>query len=213
MNVLEFCNYVLSLCGEQPLLSTTGNLGSLLRNAIQTALLKVTQETRATFFEQMITMTATDDSYLVPAGTLPDEVAQVFNVWLVASDCVYPLARSAFEKLNYMSPLYSYDIIGSDLYLNASIVRPAELRLKVLAVPTLPIADDAEVNFPLALHAAIAHTAASIILVSYVDDSSAAAIQQRMAEMLIVNIRNHFGVGRARTFSMNNTNTGRGYTW
>lgn len=209
MFVLDYCNEVLRLCGEQPLLSTTGNLGALVRSAINTSLLMVAQETRASVFETLVTMTATNDDYMVSAGTLPESVIQVYDVWLenTSTAQLIKLERQSLQYLGGTMPYYSYEVIGNQLFLNRSIVRPANVKLKCLSVPWLPLADDALVTIPDVMLPAIRHGAASIVLTTYVDDLNAASVHQRMSETMIAALRNQYGVTRGRgSFSMVNNN-------
>lgn len=208
MLVLDFCNYVLRLCGEQPLLSTTGNLGALVRSSINTSILSVVQSARVSYFEQLVTMTSSNEDYLVPVGSLPTSVAQVYDVWLLNTETneLIRMEHQQLEHLDGVYPYYSYSVQGSNVHVNSRVVRPLTLRLQCLNVPTLPLADDSELNLPDTIQPAVAHTAASIILVSYVDDTNAASIQQRMADTLVNNLRSQFGNTRGKRYNMGNNN-------
>lgn len=203
MSVLEFINYVLSLIGEQSMLSSAGNLGQLTRNCIYSSTLAVVQSTRATFFEQLITGTATNVDYKVPALVLPTEVAQVQDVSIDDGfGNLSPLHRQEFALLNSSFPLGTYEIIGSNVYLNANIPRPIDVLVRALVIPTLPVSDSATFSLPKPVQPAVAHLAASILCLSYVDDANAAAQHKRMADEMILMLRQQFGISKGRTFNV-----------
>lgn len=205
MNTLEFVNYVLSLIGEQPLLSTAGNLGQLVRNAIYSSTLSIVQTTRASFFEQFITGTATNVDYLVPALVLPEETIQVLEVAIVdISGDVITLQQLPHSQMLYY-PAYTYDIVGNKLYLSKTVDRPINIRVRALVLPTVPTADDAPVGIPKPIQPAIAHGAASILCLTYVDDSNAAAQHKNIADEMSLMLRQQFGITRGRVFNMSNT--------
>lgn len=208
MKVLEFVNYVLSLCGEQPLLSTAGNLGALARNAINSSILTVVQTSRASFFEQQIVFNATNDDYLVSIGQLSDSVAQVLQAWLLdaSTNTLIGMKRVELQALNNYGHYYSYEVVGRDVFINKAIIRPCFVHMRVLSIPTLPLADDSDLNLPNAVIPAVAHTAAAILLISYIDDANAASMHQNLAATFIDNLRLQFGTTRARVYSMSNTN-------
>lgn len=204
MLTLEFVNYVLSLIGEQPLATSAGNLGTLARNAIYTSLLTTVQFTRANFFEKLLSGQVTNEDYLVPAFKLPDETTQVLNVWLVdpITDTMVPLKQ---QELSLQSiPSFTYDIIGNQLFLNKGITRPAQLTIKALVIPTLPASDTDDIGFPSPIRSAVAHGAASILCLSYVDDGNAAAQHKRLAEEAMLMLRQQFGITRGRQFNFSN---------
>lgn len=201
-STLDFVNYVLSLIGEQPLLSTAGNLGQLVRNSIYSSTLSIVQATRASFFEQFITGTTTNLDPLVPALVLPEETVQVLEVAIVdASGDFITIHRLELSQMSYY-PAYTYDIIGSNLYLSKSVDRPAQVKVRALVLPTLPTADDAPVSIPKPLQPAIAHSAASILCLSYIDDGNAAAQHKRIADEMTLMLRQQFGITKGRTFNM-----------
>jgi len=200
-------NYVLSLIGEQPLLSSAGNLGQLVRNSLYTSTLAVVQSSRASFFEQFVTGTATNDDYLVPAMVVPTDVIQVLDV-LYADPYVnlVPLSRQELVNFNRSYPDYTYDIVGSNLYISPRIPRPANIRLRALVVPSIPTADDTLVSIPKPALPAVAHGAASILCLSYVDDGNAAAQHERLADELTMALRQQYGITRGRTFNIGHNN-------
>jgi len=205
MPTLDFFNYVLSLVGEQPLATTAGNLGMLTRNAIYTSLLTVVQSKRANFFEKLLSGEVTNVDYLVPAFSLPDEVTQVLNVWLV-DQVTGEMVQLVQQPLSTQTvPTLSYDIIGNKLYINKGITRPAQLSIRALVIPTLPTSDTDDVGIPAPLRPAIAHGAASILCVSYIDDGNAAAQHKRLADEAMLMLRQQFGIARGRHFNLSNT--------
>lgn len=209
MKVLEFCNQVLALCGEQPLATTAGNIGALLRSCIQTSLYHVAQQTRAACFEQMLMFTATNDDFQVSIGQLPDDLVQITYTWLdTSADYVplIPLHYREYHELGYGAPEYTYSTVGKDVFLNGRIARPAFVRMRGLVAPVLPTADDSELTIPSVVLQAVAHNAAAIFLVSYIDDANAAAVQQRIADTLIGNVRVQYGQTRGKQYNIGNNN-------
>lgn len=209
MPTLEFYNYVLSLIGEQPLLSSEGDLGSLLANSVYSSTLAVVQSSRATFFERLYTATATNSDYLVPAFTLPNELVQLYEMWLVDSQSnLLLMHRQPFDRLNYGNHYFSFDTIGNDVYFSNNIVRPATVKLRALFAPNTKIADDLAFPVPQPAQPAIAHGAASIMCLSYVDDGNAAASHKKISDELTAMLRQQYGVNRGKTFNMNSSVNG-----
>lgn len=203
MLTLNLINSVLHHIGEQSLATSAGTLGSLARTAIQSALTKVVQETRASFFEQVYTITATNDDYTVPAGQLSTQIAQVYDVVWNHDSNIIRMMEQPFERLDV---LFGYSIIGNNLYVTRLLNRPIDLQIRALVIPFLPEADDVDSGIPVALQPAVIHQAASILLVTYMDDANAAAIQQRMADTLIATARGQLGITRGRQFNMAGNN-------
>jgi len=204
MVTLEFYNYVLSLIGEQPMLSSDGDLGSLLANSVYSSTLAIVQSSRATFFERMFTATATNNDYLVPAFSLPNELVQLYSMWLVTpqSDLI-EMHRQPLQSLTYGNHYFSYDIIGNDVYFSRNVVRPTDVKLRGLFVPNTKIADDVVSPIPQPAIPAVAHGAASIMCLSYVDDANAAASHKKISDELTLLLRQQYGASRGRNFNLN----------
>lgn len=197
-------------------MSTAGNLGQLTRNSIYTSTLAVVQSSRASFFESIVTGTATNADYMVPALVLPTDVVQLLDVSVAdVNGRLQPLRCQELHELANGYPVYSYALVGSSLYLNLFLERPINIQVRALLVPTVPTADDALIGLPKPVQPAIAHGAASLLCLSYVDDANAAAQHKRTADELTLMLRQQFGITRGRSYSMANNNQGyrgtRGY--
>lgn len=203
---LDFINYVLSLIGEQPLYTSAGNLGQLVRNSIYTSMLGVVQTSRASMFEQYLTATVVNLDSNVPAYTIPDDLVQLLNVSFVDATLTKGLLVSISRKEVISNNAgYYYEVVGNSLYLSQAIDRPVQLKLRALVVPTLPTADDAPIALPKPVLPAIAHGAASILCLSYVDDANASSMHKRMADEATNMLRQQFGITRGRAFNMRDT--------
>lgn len=202
---LQLVNSTLALLGESALLNTSGTLGQLVVTALNSALVKVVQETRASVFEQVLTGNVTSEDYLVSSLTLPDNTIQVFSVFLRIStgvstgDKLIPLEYSNLEELQE-APRYS--VIGRELFVSPMIARPFTLRVHVLTLPQLPSSDGVDSGVPDIVLPAVRHAAASILYASYLDDANGSAIQRNLATELIEKLRNQYGNFRAKSFNM-----------
>lgn len=203
-STLELINRTLSLIGERPITTSTGSLGALTRNALTTAIYGVVQSTRASSFEQWLTFTATNDDFLVPAGVLPPTVAQVNKVSyrVTGSNRILVIKEQPLELLPHM---LSYSVVGSNLFVSPMFARPVTLFASVLNVPELP-ADDVNSPIPEFIAGAVAHTAASILCLSYLDDPNAASLQRSIANELTVQTRLQYGQTRGKNFNIGGEN-------
>ena len=195
MLTIDFLNSILALIGERSLTSSSGSLGSLVRAMTEAALLKVVQETRANVFQQRISMTATFDDYTIAVGSIPTDVIQIYDCFLSDTNAYPKMQRMPKQSFANLTWRLGYAIEGNQLFISPHFVRPLTLVLSALVLPFLA-ADGAELTIPTAFIPAIRHTAAALMLVSYVDDSNAASIQQNIADTMITNLRNQYGKGR-----------------
>lgn len=207
MLVLDFLNGILALTGEQQLASSAGSLGSLVRNVAQTAINSIAQTVRPQQFELMLQLSTTTQDYGVPVGTIPDNVIQIYNVfWRQGSATPYPYAKLDTQPFEVLDNRVGYAIIGDKLHVSNLLGRdstyPLVINLHCLMAPVLPTADGADLGIPTLLIPAIQHTAASIMLVSYVDDANAAAQHQRLAETMTAMLRSQVGISRGRQFNL-----------
>lgn len=198
MITIDFLNSILALIGERSLTSSSGSLGTLVRSMTEAALLKVVQETRANFFQQRITMTATFADYTIAAGNIPTDVIQIYDCFLFDPTAYPTMQRMSKHPFSALTFNLGYAIEGDKVYISPAFVRPTTLVMNALVLPIIP-ADGALLGLPTAVVPAIRHTAAAMMLVSYLDDSNAASIQQNIADSMIVNLRSHFGKGREVT--------------
>lgn len=199
---IDLINDTLALIGESPLTTSTGSLGKLTRSVLQTAIFRVIQETRPSFFELMMTATASNEDPFVPAIVLPDNVSEVYSVYFISNSLVTKLQSNSFAFITRGLSL-GYCVVGRDVYIGSGFARPADFRLHVLNVPSLPPADDVDSGIPDAAVGAIKHTAASILCSSYLDDANASAVQRNIAQELMNVLRFSYGIAsRGRTYSL-----------
>lgn len=202
---LQIVNSVLSLVGESQLLSTTGTLGTLVVNSLNTAIVNVVLETRSQVFESLLTGTVTDEDYLVSALSIPASVVQVFSVHLriptgaSTGDTLFQIENQPIENLPNTP---SYSVVGSNLFVSPMLKRPFDLRVHVLTIPTLPTPDAADSGLTDVVIPAVEHTAASILALSYLDDANQASIQQNIADRLVNKLKLNYGTVRGRTYNM-----------
>jgi hypothetical protein len=207
MVLLDFVNGILSLMGEQPLASSSGTLGQMVKNVAQTAINTVAQTVRPQAFEQIVSMSSTNSAYDVPVGSIPDNTIQIYSVfWKQGSNSPFGFRRMDSKPLEVLDTNFGYSLVGNQLYVSNLIARdnasPLAVSLHCLVAPTLPTADDADIGIPTLLIPAIQHTAASILLVSYVDDANAASQHQRLAESMTTMLRLQLGVSRGRSYNI-----------
>ena len=199
MITLDFINDCLNCVGEQQLISSAGDLGSMVRTFAQAALNKVVQESRASFFEARIGLTGTVADYLVPIGQLPEQALQIQRVLYNSGYSLYELPEVPFDVLAYN---LAYSVLGVNFYLTSQLARPVTVSIDTTLIPVIPTDDAATLPLPQPAIAAVKHQTAALLLSSYVDDAAGAAVQQKMADTLILNLRNVYGRGRGRSFNM-----------
>lgn len=200
--VLQLSNYALSLIGESPLINTTtSSLGTLVKDALQTAINTVVQDTRASVFETTTVTAVTNPDYLVPAVTFSSQLIQLYTVFLLVDnadgDIPFGLKDYPLETIRRYP---GYCVEGNSLYLSPTIARPCDIRTRQLVVPLLPALDATDSGLPELCIPAVAHTAAGILALSYLDDPGQAAAQQNLADIMKDKLRSQFGATRASSF-------------
>jgi hypothetical protein len=110
-----------------------------------------------------------------------------------------PLKLSAYplETLRFYP---GYTMQGSSLLLSPYIARPCDIRTHTLDVPILPVSDATDSGLPELCLPAVAHTAASILAVSYLDDPGQASVQQNIADALKDKLRSQYGATKASSY-------------
>ena len=201
---LSFVNHVLSLVGENQLTTTDNQLGRLVVNVINTAIASVAQETRHNAFETLLTATITETDYLLPGYTIPTNVLQILDVTVRVSvdgfgDVIDSLCFVPFHLLDSDT---GYSIINGSLYISKCVARPLTCILHTINTQTLPANDSTTLTLPDQVLYAVAHVAAGILCVSYLDNPNAAAIQNNLAETLQDKIKKQQGIGRGKTYSL-----------
>jgi hypothetical protein len=193
MKLLEFVNSILALIGEQRLASTSGSLGTLTKNVAQSAVVSVAAAVRPQQFEHMVVVTNL-------VQQLPAEVLQIFSVFRKAQGKLSRLQQLPFEELsNYIG----YCLVGNTIFVSPLITdTPLEIQLHCLLVPTLPASDDDDIPLPSTIVPAVQHVAASILLLSYLDDVNQAALHRNIADQMIALLRGTTGISRGRTFNI-----------
>jgi hypothetical protein len=197
---LDLINQTLALIGERALATSTGSLGGMVRNALTTALYTVVQQTRASVFEQLLSFTATNTDFLVPIGSIPPNAVQFRKLTFrqTAAGALVVIKEQPLEQLPYTP---SYSVVGDKIYLSPQFARPITLFAQALVVPSLP-SDDTVSPIPDYLAGAVAHTAAAILCISYLDDGNAASLHRNTAQELIAIARLNSGIGKAREFNI-----------
>lgn len=211
---LQLINSVLQLVGENQLLDSTGNLGQLVADTINTAIVNIAGETRANVFEQVLAQNVTASDYLTSALTLPANTLQVYSVLLristglAAGDQLIPLEYLPLESIP-LEP--SYSVVGSEVFVSPMIARPFTLRVHVIAASSLPTSDSADSGLPDVVIPVIQHAAASILALSYLDDPNQAAVHRNIAEQLTEKLRKQYGNNRAKTFNIGGSGRAAGF--
>lgn len=186
------------------MLASTGALGTIARDCINTALLTIAQDTRASIFEAYIQADLDDTDYLQPIS-LPSNILQIFTVSLrvpsfdIYGDSLLPLE---YLPLDSLEGHFGYSLVGSSLYISPSVPRPHVLQLKVLIAPTFTAADASDSGLPDLLLPTVQHTAAAILALSYLDDANQASIQQKLAERGINSLRSQYGHTRGKSYNI-----------
>lgn len=208
---LQLVNSVLALVGENQLLSTTGNLGTLVVDTINTSIANIVQETRSQVFESTLAANVTSPDYLTSALTLPDNTAQVYSVLLRVSTGL--ASGDKLFSLDYL-PLEdtptepSYSVVGKQLFVSPMVARPFTLRVHTLTIPVLPINDGDDSGLPDIVIPAVQHAAAAILALSYLDDANQASLHRNVAEQLIAKLKQQYGNNRARTYNVGGSKKG-----
>jgi hypothetical protein len=197
--VLQLVNNSLRQIGEQPLVDTTGNLGALARQGLETALYTVVAETRHSIFLQKSEFTVTNADYEVSAFGLPDRCVQVKDVFFKYTG-TSPNALQKLYPRSYDS-LYNghgYNIVGKYVYLGANLPRPFTSVLMFYQAPTVEgLVDAANIDLPVEVQNVVEAQVAAFLGASYLDDLAQHSQLVKKAEALTKTLRARAGSMRA----------------
>lgn len=202
---LQLINHTLSLIGENQLSTSANQLGTLAVNVLNTAFSSVAQDSRHSSFEIILTGNITEADYLNPAYSIPLDVLQVYKVFVKTTDVTN--GYSVLDELEYLEldclfDETGYSIIGNNLYLTRCITRPFTIQIQAVQNYELPALDSDVVDLPDQVLQAVAHTAASILSLSYLDNPNAAATQSNLRNAIIDKLQKQSGSTRAKTFNI-----------
>lgn len=195
--LLTHINNTLRIIGEQPLLSSVGNLGDITKQSLEEALLTLVQETRHSSFSSLQTFTATNADYLQPAFALPARCTQVDTLYYQVPDSnpqrLIKLKPGALEGL-YNN--YRFCIVGQQVYVGNVLKRPSTLLLKAWVAPALPALDTDLLTIESDLVPAFEAIAAATLATSYLDDLAQANTLTKRAQELTTRLRLRAGATR-----------------
>jgi hypothetical protein len=197
--LLTHVNNTLALIGEQPLSDTTGNLGTLAKRCLQSALYTLVAETRHTSFLSQTTFTVTNTDHTLPAFTLPALCIQLKSIyWRSDAPAPYRVIKLYPASYDTLDRNWSYCIVGSQVFVGYSMPRPFTAVLEAYVAPSLEGAVDSfAVVIPQETEIALEATAAALLGSSYLDDLAAQGSLQRRAEAEIAQLRKRAGAMRA----------------
>jgi hypothetical protein len=200
--LLTHVNNTLAQIGEQPLLSTVGNLGTLVKRELQSALFTLVAETRHSSFLTLTDFTVTAPSPLTPSFALPLQTTQVKSVYYKDTlDPAFPvLTKLLPRELQQLTRLSSigYAVVGSNVHIGQAFVRPFTATLEAYICPDLSLlADGAAVVLPAEVLNALEVVAASLVAVSYIDDLAAQRTLETRATVEVEQLRKRAGALRA----------------
>lgn len=196
-SLLTHLNNTLRLIGEQPLLNSNSTLGDLCKQALDEALITVVQETRHSSFSTLLSQTATNADYLLPAFVLPARVTQVDAIYYQAPNTTPTrLVKLKPGALETLALNYRYCIVGNSVYIGNIISRPAQLRLKCWQAPVLPTLDTDVLAIDSDVVPAFEAVAAATLATSYLDDLSQASTLAKRAQDLVARLRLRAGATR-----------------
>jgi hypothetical protein len=196
-SLLTHINNTLRLVGEQPLLSSSGNLGDLCKQALDEALYVVAAEVRHTSFVQLTTFTVANTDYLQPAFTLPSRCVQVLALYYQTPNTTPTrLTKLKQAPLQTLLSSYSYSIVGSQVFVGNVLTRPFDLRLKSVVAPALPALDTDLLTLDSEVVPVLETVAASLLSSSYLDDSAVTGTLTRRAQDSVARLRNRAGLTR-----------------
>jgi hypothetical protein len=195
--LLTHINNTLRLIGEQPLLSSSGNLGDLTKQALDEALLTVVQETRHSSFVSLTSFVASNANYLQPAFALPGRCVQLLTLYYQVPDTspqrLVKLVPGALETL---ATNHRFLVVGSQVYVGNVLERPCSLTLKALVAPALPTLDTDNLAVESEVALVVEAVAAALLAYSYLDDGAQANTLERRAQEAVVRLRTRAGLTR-----------------
>ena len=199
MTLLQLINNILRSIGEQPLQNSDGNLGTLAKQAIQSAIFTVVSQTRHSSFMVDLTTNVIEENSLLPAFSLPSECIQISNLFYVdttnepAALVKLPVLRR--EQLTYKQ---GYCIAGTNVYLSHLYKRPFITILEYYKAPLVEgEADNYNITIAPEVLKAIETTAAAWLSLSYLDDMNQQSKFEKLSQFEIEQLRRRSGVMRA----------------
>lgn len=202
---LELVNRTLHLCGEQSLANSNGTLGSITKGCIQSALQQVVQMSRSKQFEMIQTFTVTNSDWTVNESNLSSNTLQIMRVRYFDGINWYPLSQQEYDGLPWN---IGYSIVSGNIYVSPLLARPQKIDVLTIVVPQLSgFGDNDTLPFGDLIVPSVIHTAASILLLSYLDDANSAAAQQKIAESFISYLKQQTGMTYGRLLSFRGINT------
>lgn len=199
MTIIQLINNVLRLIGEQPLLTSDGNLGTLAKQSIQSAVYTVVSQTRHSSFMRDSTFNVTETNALNPAFTLPNRCMQISNVFYIDDAAAPPsFLKLAPVRREQLSHKLGYCVVGNNVHLAQQFLRPFDVVLEYYEAPLIEEStDDTQVNIALEVIKAIETTAAAWLSLSYLDDNAQQTKFEKLSQFEIEQLRRRSGVMRA----------------
>ena len=201
MTLLQLINNILRMIGEQPLTSSDGNLGTLAKQSIQSALFTVVSQTRHSSFMKSTSFNVTETDAQLPAFALPSQCMQISNLFYIDENntpTVYSkLSAIRREQLHYK---LGYCVVGTNVLLSHSFTRPFNVALEYYEAPVIEEeADNFNVDIAIEVLKAVETTAAAWLSLSYLDDSAQQTKFEKLSQFEIQQLRSRSGVMRAPT--------------
>lgn len=201
MTLLQLINNILRLIGEQPLTSSDGNLGTLAKQSIQSALFTVVSQTRHSSFVKSTVFNVTETDAQLPAFAIPAQCMQISNVFYIDNSntpsAYLKLTAIRREQLHYK---LGYCVLGTDVLLSHSFVRPLDIALEYYEAPVIEAeADTYTITIAREVVKAIETTAAAWLSLSYLDDSAQQSKFEKLSQFELDQLRRRSGVMRAPT--------------
>lgn len=197
--LLTHVNNTLALIGEQPLTSSVGNLGTLTKRCLQSAIYTVVAETRHTGFLSQTLFTVTNADFTVAAFTLPSLCIQLKNIyWRSVYSTPYQLIKLMPSSFDNLDNNWAYTIVGNQVYIGYRLPRPFTAILEAYLAPSIDgVADSFNLIVPQETEIAIEAVAAGLLASSYIDDLATQASLTRRAETEVMQLRKRAGSMRA----------------
>lgn len=201
MTLLDLVNNVLRLIGEQPLINTQGNLGTLTKQALQSSVFTVVSQTRHSSFLLSEKFAVAETDRLLPAMALPARCIQISNLFYLVNKNttepylfkLEPMRREQFRRRHS-----GYAVVGSNVYLNLYAERPLTLELEYYKAPDIEtLADTDVVDIALEVTKVIETTTAAALAVAYLDDLAQQNSFQKLSQFEVEQLRRRSGALRA----------------
>jgi hypothetical protein len=200
-SVLVHVNNVLAQIGEQPLTSTVGNLGNLVKRELQSALYSVVSQTRHTAFLSTTDFTVSAVSALTPSFALPTRTIQIKTLFYKDTSTptlprVVPILPRDLSVVSQPGSL-GYAVVGSNVHVGQGFARPFTATLYAYTAPALPPLDTDLLTLPDEILFALESVAAAAVASSYIDDLAQQRSLQTRAEQEVLQLRARAGSMRA----------------